>query len=228
MSAPYIEGEVGFNAPAARRSFDREMDLPEYEDPKIKAEIEAMERNQRTPSGGQNQEFVEQEYAKNYAARRDFRWQGQARWQGRENEEMRLRRFMHPYTVFAHLRRAGVDARLEKHQNARLWLNDYSRAGLIGVNARVLGPTGWEEKMIISLQYPYGPEWSVMAFDEYDVPTKERWRGWRTVMLALIREQVVTEAQVDKAFGPVVLNRASEFYRQQLQSYRSLRMGLTV
>jgi hypothetical protein len=44
-------------------------------------------------------------------------------------------------------------------------------------------------------------------------------------VLALIRNRVITEAQAEKAFGKVVENPASAFYRQQLQEFRREQMG---
>ena len=40
------------------------------------------------------------------------------------------------------------------------------------------------------------------------------------------RKGVITEEEADRAFGPPILNRASELYREQLQDYRRLRMGV--
>jgi hypothetical protein len=59
-----------------------------------------------------------------------------------------------------------------------------------------------------------------MYFDEFDVPIRERYRGWRTALLRLILSDVVTEAEAERAFGRVVENAASELYRETLQGYR--------
>ena len=163
------------------------------------------------------------EYELNYYAAAPQRWTGQERWQGRENEEMRLVNIMHPYKFMRKLRAAGVDARESESPNARLWLNPWSRLGRIGVNAWL----GCEAKTITTLQYPYGPEYSLMRFNDYNVPTNERYRGWRTALLALIVAGVLTEGEADRAFGPAV-GAASVFYRQQLQNERIIRMGLFV
>lgn len=114
--------------------------------------------------------------------------------------------------------------------SARLWLHDgvmymkgtsETHAGRIGVSAWVKDADGnLVPRCVTSLQWDCGPEWSLMHFDEFDVPTTERYRGWRTALLALITNGVLTEEEVDRAFGPVVLNEASELYRAVLQSYR--------
>jgi hypothetical protein len=76
---------------------------------------------------------------------------------------------------------------------------------------------------ITYLQYPKGPEWSLMRFDEFNVPTSERYRGWRTALLRLIEEEVVTEEEVNRAFDEPVVNEASELYFQQLIEFRKTR-----
>jgi hypothetical protein len=114
--------------------------------------------------------------------------------------------------------------------NARLWLHEdaiyrkgtsENNAGLVGVSAWVTEPDGSRApKYVTSLQWDCGPEWSLMYFDAFDVPVRERYRGWRTALLRLILSDVVTEAEAERAFGRVVENAASELYRETLQSYR--------
>jgi hypothetical protein len=171
-------------------------------------------------------------------------------------EKARMVRILHPNAVMARLRAAGVDARTEQHPNARLWLNDWTCHGMVGVNAWVQ-PQEMDEdgyllgisqassqaqkdlltenflaaragrrvrKTLTSLQDPYGPEWSVMRFDEHGAATKEKYRGWRTAMLVLIVAEVLTEAEVDRAFGRPA-GEAGAWYRQQLKTWRQIRLG---
>jgi hypothetical protein len=191
-----------------------------------------------------SQELIEAEqkaWEENYRARASYRWQGQERWQGRENEEMRLVNILHPHAVFQKLKDAGVDCSIEAaiewvwdadpktglaipvqrtRNSARFWLHDVVIKDRIGI-------TGWVNRngrrtaqYITYLQYPKGPEWSLMKFDDFDVPMYERYRGWRTALLRLIQEELVTEDEVDRAFGPVQENDASDLYLQQLVEYR--------
>lgn len=170
---------------------------------------------------------------------KNCRWQGQQRWQGRENEEMRMVRIMHPHTFIEKLQRAGIKALVHdpfewfREQNidpqfwprpeARLWLNSFVKLGRVGVTAVIKG----QPTTVTTLQYPYGPEYSIMRFDQYNVPTNEKYRGWRTALLSLILRGVLTEEEAEKAFGPA-LGPASEFYREQLFHHRSIRYGLRV
>lgn len=204
--------------------YDTELDDPRYHDPAVVAGLREM-RERYIRSSNQNIEEALRQWEMNYNSdhTRRQRWAGQQRWMGKEAEEMRVVRIMHPYKFIQKLRAAGVDARVEEHKNARLWLNDFTRVGRIGVNARIFG----EPATITTLQYPFAPEYSVMRFNEYDVPTDEKYRGWRTTLASLIVSQVVTEEEAEKAFGPAV-GPASEFYREQLQIHRRVRIGLQI
>lgn len=101
-----------------------------------------------------------------------------------------------------------------------------THAGRIGVSAWVWSEAKGQRvpKCLTSLQWDCGPEWSLMYFDELDVPIRERYRGWRTALLALITNDVITEEEAEKAFGPVTPNAASELYLETLQGYRQRKL----
>jgi hypothetical protein len=183
----------------------------------------------------------------NYAAAASRRWKEQKHFMGKENEAMRFVNIKSPHTVFRQLQRAGVDARIEaphfdvwmpddktgllirvrkERSVGRLWLHDDAVEDRVGVSAWV-----WEKgqrirKMVTTLQYPYGPEWSLMRFDQFNVPQAEKYRGWRTAMLQLILAGVLTEEEVNRAFGPVPLGPVSLLYRQHLYSHRRRLAGV--
>ncbi len=237
--------EIRSNLRTATSSWDDErMHTPEQERMLRAAEALPIEKREVQ----QDLEALHRKHEEAVNAAKPQRLPGQERWQGKENEEMRLVRIMHPHRIFFLLRRAGVDARIESpvhtvwapgkmgdlerikivQNTGRLWFNDDSRVGRIGVNAWVKAEgTGMPEmRTVTTLQYPYGPEWSMFHFNEFGVATAEKYRGWRTAMLQMIYANVLTEEEVDRAFGPVVMNRASEFYREQLQRNRQRRAGL--
>jgi len=64
------------------------------------------------------------------------------------------------------------------------------------------------------------PEFSQYEFDHRDIPVKEKRRGWRTVLLRLIKSGLVTEEQVNQEFGPA-LGEASTVWRRELWKYRN-------
>lgn len=240
-----VAGEIVSNLKRVTTSYDEEMAVPQAQ----------LDLYNSLPKDGETTEQMleaEQEaYELAYVAAEPNRWKGQERWMGEENIERRIVNILHPQAVFEKMQRAGVDARTEapifyvyvpddktgkpiaikRHRSVgRLWLHDEVIKGRIGVSARVRDPQTGERsiKFVTSLQWPCGPEWSVMRFDMWDVPICEAYRGWRTALLQLILKGVLTEEEVDRAFGPVVLNPASELYRQTLQGYRARKRGITL
>jgi hypothetical protein len=182
-------------------------------------------------------------FAQNYAMSASQRWAGQERWMGKENEDMRLVNILHPHAVFRKLQEAGVDCSIEPQMvkvwdidhktglavivertrgNARFWLHDLIIQDRVGISAWVWQDGERVARYVSYLQVP-GPEWSVMRFNDYDVPTSEKYRGWRTAMLALIKAGVLTEGEVHKAFGEPPHSEVSELYHDQLARLRELR-----
>lgn len=237
-------GHILSNLKPVTKSYDEELPTPNVEmiyDEKFKA----------TQTIEAEQELFEE----NYRAAHERRWKGQQRWMGRRNEEMRLVNILHPYDFIRKLQSAGVYASIEPavawewlpddktgilvlqpraRSAARLWLHgeaiylkgtSETNAGRIGISAWVKDGDAVIPKCLTSLQWDCGPEWSLLYFDEMDVPIRERYRGWRTALLVLITNDVVTEEEAEQAFGPVVENEASELYRETLQSYRARRKG---
>lgn len=246
---------------ALHPSFDRELEAPGHHDPAIalleqRAYLEKMELRP--------QAWVEESlelFELNCEKAKLQHLPGQGHWGMDEREREQIERtrmvnILHPNTIMRRLRYAGIDARTEEHPNARLWLNDWTRQGLVGINAWVL-PQEMDEdgyllglsqassqaqkdlltenfmaaragrrvrKTLTSLQDPYGPEWSILRFNDRGVAVKEKFRGWRTAMLVLIVAEVLTEQEVDRAFGSPV-GEAAAWYREQLQTWRQIRVG---
>jgi len=231
-------GEIYSNLKRSTRSYDEELAVPQ-------AHLDFLAT---LPQGEREPDPLEAEALFNYrvaayAGAADRRWANQHRFMGKENEAMRFVNLMHPHKIFRKLQRAGVDARIEapsfyvwvpedktgklikvkkERSVGRLWLHDEVVAGRVGVSAWVRGT----RQMVTTLQYPYGPEWSLLHFDENDVPICEKYRGWRTALLALILAGVLTEDEVNRAFGPVSLSPVSIIYREHLYYHRQKKMGL--
>lgn len=236
--------EIRSNLRRATTSYDEELAIPQP----LLDEYNQREVIDRQPTT-EELEGIEMRREFNYASAAPQRWHDQQRFMGRENEAMRLVNIMHPHKIFRLLRRAGVDARIEaptfdvwmpddktgrpvmvkrERSHGRLWLADVAINGRVGVSAWVTDKeTGQRtRRQVTTLQYPYGPEWSLIHFDEFDVPITEKYRGWRTAMLQMIEADIVTEDEVNRAFGPVPLHSVSLHYRQQLQTHRARRVGL--
>jgi hypothetical protein len=236
--------EIRSNLKRVTMSYDEEMAIPQAS----LDLVASLPRSDRQPTAEEEDDLLNN-FDGQYVAAAQRRWKDQHRFMGKENEAMRLVNILHPHAIFRKLRRAGVDARIEapsfyvwmpedatgrlisikkERSIGRLWLHDEAIEGRVGVSAWV-----WDKqqkkrvrRMVTTLQYPYGPEWSLLRCDQFDVPINERYRGWRTAMLALIEADVLTEEEVNRAFGPPALNTASLLYRQQVQAHRKRRYGL--
>jgi hypothetical protein len=197
-----------------------------------------------------SQELIEAEqqlFEDNYRAHAKYRWEGQERWMGKENEEMRLVNILHPHAVFQKMIDAGIHCSIEPavdwawdvdpktgitipvqrtRSSARFWLHDVVIRDLVGISAWVWRDGNKVASYATYLQYPVGPEWSVMRFNEMDVPTAEKYRGWRTALVKLMQMEVLTEDEVNKAFGEPPHNAASELYYEQLEYIRKQRRGV--
>ena len=230
-------GHIVGNMRRVDMSYDEELPTPVVTDPLPYTDSSSQELIERE----------QEEYEKNYAAAAPQRWEKQELWQGKDNETMRLVNILHPHSVFRKLQQAGVDARIEapsywvhevdnssgkivavkkERSVGRLWLHDNVVNGRVGISAWVTENGIRVRKCLTSIQYPYGPEWSIMRFNEWNVPTNERYRGYRTAMLALILAGVLTEDEVNRAFGVPPLNNASWFYRRSLADFRKKQKGL--
>lgn len=223
-------------------TYDSELEAPES--PALARQVAELEKRVLSRSHTRHVEDALMEYERNYAARRPHQWDGQQRWMGRENEEMRMVRILHPYAFIERLNRGGVRAEIKNDyrdrfssRGVRVWLNAFigkaryqnvSSGEVREVSSGLIGVNAWVDalpKTLTALQYPYGPEYSLMRFDEYNVPIKERYRGWRTALLTLISAGVLSEAEAERCFGPAS-GVASEFYREQLYLHRAVQVGL--
>jgi hypothetical protein len=233
--------EIISNLPRSTQTYDQEMRAQQSyaRPPEFRPDEEVRDLDELTCM----------RFEDNYAAAEAQRIPDQDRFMGVENQRRRFVNFMHPHKFFRQLRRAGVDARVEsphfyvwviddetgkliqrrrERTIGRLWLHDDVVQDRVGISAWVWNQQTKvrERRHVTWMQWPYGPEWSLLTFDQYDVPTGERWRGWRTALLHLILADVITEREASKAFGPVQMSDISIFYRQQLFQHRKRRAGL--
>jgi hypothetical protein len=79
-----------------------------------------------------------------------------------------------------------------------------------------------EPVQVATLQWPFGTEWMVMKFDEFGVPTTPRFIGWRTALLALVRNGAITAEEANRAF-PVGTGPRASWYRQMLFEFQERR-----
>lgn len=154
-------------------------------------------------------------------------WDGQGRWMGAENEAMRAVNLLTPMQWLAKLEAVigegivYVNRFAVLNRVAVLVRNTEKHRKLILSPAEIHATKPKDQILPVgTLQFPCGPEWMVMKFDAYGVPTKPKYLGWRTPLLCLISKRIITEKQAHKAF-PLIDNEASEWYRQQLFEIRA-------
>lgn len=170
-------------------------------------------------------------------------WEGQARWQGKENEQMRYGEILTPIQFYERLMKV-IGGGMQWATND--FIVNGNRVSTIGAGRVLLGRHGVRlndmgayrvpllvmgqefadivqlgqarkpvPMQVATLQYPAGTEWMVMRFDEFGVPTTAKYIGWRTALLSMIRLGVITEKEAHKAF-PLGSGPAASWYRQQL------------
>ena len=163
------------------------------------------------------------------AARKNL-WDGQGRWLGKEAEEMRMVNILSWQQWLRRLTKVIGEG--------RVFVSEGIRAGrknvLVPRPSRILGPESragfdWFSgpgtrdsglyEPVATIQ-PVNPEWMVMRFSEYGEPTCPKYLGWRTPLLSLIAQRIITEKEAHRAF-PLGSGPAADWYRQQLFELRS-------
>jgi hypothetical protein len=202
------------------------------EHPRVKEAMTRLEKERDESKS--HQEFVEKSqmlHEMNERKARGNRWEGQERWQGEENEEMRYGLILTPIEFYKRLIRVIGEGRVFLGQYAvKQRPTDRSARVPLYVRAnkkiQVFIPcqeTKNDELIgAATLQWPCGTEWMIMRFDEYGVPTTAKYLGWRTALLTLIRGGVITEKEAHQAF-PLGSGPAGAWYRQQLKEWRTMR-----
>lgn len=78
-------------------------------------------------------------------------------------------------------------------------------------------------RYICYLQTPAMYEWSLLKIDEYGKPWGEDYRGWRTVLVQLIKKEILTEYQAHELFGYPSQNSVFNRYHCTLWEIRNER-----
>lgn len=179
-----------------------------------------------------------QEYLEKYAqyhelnemAQRKDQWDGQGRWLGKENEEMRRGQILSPFQFMQKLCAVIGEQRVELNYfgvRGRVALlapdPQYRETRLHSLTENPYQLEYLKGKVQVgTLQYPMGTEWMIMRFTEYGVPTTAKYLGWRTALLSMIRLAVITEEEAHKAF-PLGSGQAADWYKAQLYMHRNAR-----
>jgi hypothetical protein len=137
----------------------------------------------------QNQEELARQTELSTEASKSARWIKQ--------DELR----MHPSRMGKILTASEFISILQRKCKLNCWYTDTVLAQTGFLALVVTNNTGTEAMAVCGVQPGAMPEYSVMYFDQHDCPTKERYRGWRTVLLKLILKGIITEEKAHAAFG---------------------------
>ena len=197
--------------------------------PRVQEMLVRLQDEVRTAKTPQEQlEKAQMLHEANARAARKNCWDGQGRWIGKDNEEMRIVNIL---TWKQWLDRLG-----ETIGEDRVYVGRYAVGGLIKV---MVPNTGYYRNLIMAHGFelpasnskpdpyipvatiqPVNPEWMVMRVNEYGEPTSAKYKGWRTALLCLISQKIITEKEAHTAF-PLGTGPAGDWYRQQLFELRA-------
>lgn len=205
-----IPGGVGLrcagcnNEKAGQKEYDKEFRYADEIEPHVAETMRRLEEESFiTSSSNQTREEFRRQFEKNVAARKQHQFPMQDELQ--VNREGRI---LHMNEFITRLRSTGLYA----------WYSD--KGGM----ARTLGlyvSHNDKQKYIGFVQVPFMQEYEELHFDRYNVPLGSKRRGWRTVLLKLIENGVLTEQQAHEAFGEPQTGPVSRRYREYLQFIRS-------
>lgn len=98
------------------------------------------------------------------------------------------------------------------------FLAEYSYLGLRGLGFVRGGIATYSG---VSIMNGCAPEWSQFRFDSHGIAASERKRGWRAVLLALIRQDWITVEDSDRIFGKAELSTRSKPWWRALYAIRN-------
>jgi hypothetical protein len=168
-------------------------------------------------SGQQSKEEYHRLHEDNVAARKAYRWPKQE-----ELKAKRIGKIMHMNSLIIKLKMAGIKA----------WYNNAGVGGMLGLNVEHTGhfPECKHERgevhYVGAVQVPYMQEFEELYFDQYDVPLGPKRRGWRTILLYLIEQRIITARKADEIFGEPPSGAVSRRYREYVQYLNRRGLGL--
>ena len=196
--------------------------------PRVQEALARMQEEVRTAKTPQEMlEKAQMLHEMNERAAHKNSWDGQGRWLGKENEEMRVVNILTWKQWLGRLSEVIGEGRVyvSRYYNLRsgrlqvMIPNSEFNRSLILLPGD-LAPAKKDEYLTVATIQPVSPEWMVMRVNEYGEPTAPKYLGWRTALLCLIAKRVITEKEAHTAF-PLGTGAASAWYRQQLFELRN-------
>jgi len=93
-------------------------------------------------------------------------------------------------------------------------------AGTAGLWSIVPTKTGMNVRYVTFIQIPAMIEWDVLHLDPHGLPDGLEYRGWRSVVVELVKRQVITERRATEIFGRPTDSIVSRRYRRSLFEFR--------
>lgn len=177
--------------------------------PRVQEALARLELEKEECNSQEAAEKAQMIFEMNEMIQKPDHWDGEGRWIGKENEEMRHGELMTPFSFITKLQKVIGESRVQ--------LSEFAVSKRAALTAWEIDWKAGDRKKVQvgTLQYPLGTEWMIMRFNEYGVPTTAKYLGWRTALLSMITLGVITEKEAHKAF-PLKEGPASAWYREQL------------
>lgn len=180
--------------------------LEEKLDPQLEDAIKRYEENRYESTSSQNQEELARQKELNAEIAKQYQFLHPEEYQ---DEGPRIGKIMHS-SVFIN--------KLRKECNLECWYRQHPQPRKITLIVR--RKEGLDPEVACWAQEGFMPEYSIVRFDEHNVPLDEKFRGWRTCLLQIIIKGIVSEekahAVFGKAYGPV-----SNRYNSTLYGFRN-------
>lgn len=178
---------------------------PDEQDKRSLAEVEAFAASDRyIKSTQETTEKYHQLHEENVEAVSAYRWEYQEEF---DDIEGRIGTILHENELVSRLNKLLLVS-----------VNPRIRRGMRGLAAM----KGGRMEYCCAMQAGYMPEYSLMNFDDHGLPTAEKYRGWRTVLLRLIMQEFIAEELAHGEFG-FPTGPAGQRYRRVLWRYRNRR-----
>jgi len=102
--------------------------------------------------------------------------------------------------------------------NSNLWAEDsINDSSVVGLYRR---DQEGNKEFLVAFDKGWMPEFSIIFTDAADLPVKEK-RGWRTVLIRLLKKRALSWAQVKSVFGDVHgTHERNTRWRQETRPYR--------
>jgi hypothetical protein len=159
--------------------------LEEKLDPKLEAEVNEYAQKRHTKTSEQNAEELVRWEEENKQIAKQYQFLSPEEYQ---DEGARIGKVLHASQFINILRR---DFKLNCHYRRH---PHEDKLTLIVIRNQKPEVACWTARN-------WMPEYSIVRFDDHDVPLNERFRGWRTCLLQMILKGILKEEDANRVFG---------------------------